>query len=272
LNETKKQNRQTEKFARSKEEGPRERKGTKKHTLSESREEGREVAPCATMSSPSHASHVRKLRDSLINLVIENSIGREFIPCDTFNTLMTPSTISRVFQEIVTTNAPQYHPLDYKKWYQTVQEKLPKILAILVWLGKENLILQFLYRSRDDSNLPLNTEDLNSIDHSLLQTRFREKQYCFIAVRFTKGQERHWHEEQILPFLAEKPLKGGEGGFGVVYEVKIHDAYHDMWLFLEGEEVITRYEYCPPPPDTVYLTWKAIARFCPQRTHSRRLQ
>ena len=207
------------------------------------------------MSSPPPVSHVRELRDELVNLVITNSMGREFIPCDTFNTLMKPETISLVFQEIVTTNAYQYHPLDYKNWYQTVAEKLPKILAILVWLGKENLIRDFLLQGKDDSNLPLNTEDLGMIEPSLPKTRFREKQYCFIAIRFTKGQERHWHSDQILPFLTEKPLKGGEGGFGVVYEVTIHDAYHDMWFFVPGEEVITQSDY-HLPPKLIYLTWK----------------
>lgn len=186
------------------------------------------------MSDP----NVRKLRDALHNIVIENSMGREFIPEDALNQLMTREVVRDVFGDIVWSRKTTFAPLDFQRW-QLVFEEYRKVLAVLVFIGKEELIMSFLHRGRGDKNLPLFLEDLKMIDPALEDSRFLKKQYCFTAVRFSRGDEKHLHEDWILPFIQDTAISKGEGAFGKIYEVKIHESYYDpnMWFFVGDERV-----------------------------------
>lgn len=165
---------------------------------------------------------------------------REFIPENEFDSLMTRDIVCKVFKEIVwaNINGGTFHPVDFRKW-ELVFEEYRKVLAVLVFIGHEHLIMSFLNHGRGDVNLPFYKEELDIIDKDLSETNFSKKQYCFIAVKFKKGDEKYIPEEWILPFTRDIPIRKGEGGFGKIYEVEIHESYHDpnMWMFLGSEKV-----------------------------------
>lgn len=189
----------------------------------------------------SENSPVRQLRDAISKKLIQNSIRREFIPEDELEKLMTRDTVCKVFEEIVSSgiDGNTYHPIDFLKW-ECVFEQYRKVLAVLVYIGQEHLIMSFLNHGRGDKNLPFYLEELKIINEELPESQFSMKQYCFIAVKFKKGDERYIPEEWILPFVRDIPIRKGEGGFGKIYEVEIHESYYDpnMWMFLEGEKVL----------------------------------
>lgn len=188
----------------------------------------------------SESSPVRQLRDALSKKLIQNSTKREFIPENDLEKLMSKDIVYRVFEEIVRSSIDgnAYHPIDLRKW-ERIFEKYRKVLAVLVFIGLEHLIINFLSHKRGDKNLPFYKEELKIIHEELPESQFSTKQYCFIAVKFKKGDERYIPEEWILPFVRDIPIRKGEGGFGKIYEVEIHESYYDpnMWIFLEGERV-----------------------------------
>lgn len=190
----------------------------------------------------SENSPVRYLRDALSKKLIHNATKREFIPENDLDQLMSRETVCKVFEEIVWSGLEgnTFHPIDFRKW-ECVFEEYRKVLAVLVTIGQEQLIMSFLNHGRGDKNLPFYKEELGIIHEELRESQFATKQYSFIAVKFKKGDEKYIPEEWILPFVKDIPIRKGEGGFGKIYEVEIHESYYDpnMWLFLEGERVPT---------------------------------
>lgn len=192
-------------------------------------------------------SLVRELRDALHSKLVENSTKREFIPKNDFDLLMSREKVLKVFREIVLSNIDRrdgktFHPIDLRK-AELVFEEYRKILAILVFIGHEHLIMDFLNHGRGDKNLPFYKDGLEVIAKELMKTNFSKKQYCFIAVEFKKGDDKVWPDEFILPFVRDMPIRNGEGGYGKIYEVEIHEGYYDpsMWMFFPGERVSTPY-------------------------------
>lgn len=186
------------------------------------------------------SSSVRKLRDAISNKLVQNSARREFIPENDLDQLMSRETVCKVFEEIVWTGADggTFHRIDFRKW-EHVFEGYRRVLAVLVFIGQEHLIMSFLNYERGDKNLPFYKEELGIIHEELPESQFLTKQYCFIAIKLKRGDERYIPEEWIFPFVKDTPIEGGEGGFGRIYEVEMHESYYDpnMWTFLEGQKV-----------------------------------
>lgn len=131
-----------------------------------------------------------------------------------------------------------------------------KVFAILVLLGKEEAIQDFIKEDISDQDLPLRvlgeydkyvarrkSKDtvLNSFKNGwsdLLLDSFDNYQWWITAPYFyqkRKGSQRkprffEFHDSVILPFIEdnERETEDGLGGFSNVWQVKIHDAHHDF--------------------------------------------
>ena len=130
------------------------------------------------------------------------------------------------------------------------------MFALLVLLGKEEAIQDFIKEDISDQDLPLRvlreddkyvalrkTEDtvLNSFKNGwsdLLFDAFDNYQWWMTAPYFYqkgKGRQRkprffEFQDRVVLPFIEdnERETEDGLGGFSNVWQVKIHDAHHDF--------------------------------------------
>ena len=127
-----------------------------------------------------------------------------------------------------------------------------KLFAILVYLGRSQFIYELLEDNVDDKDLPLLRSDKtpNFKLCSKLQPgepitcladwerpkidEFAREQWSMMAPIFKHTEKvGHWvlDDNDVLPFIEdhEQSNQGPEyGGFGSVWEVKIHPAHHDL--------------------------------------------
>ena len=103
-----------------------------------------------------------------------------------------------------------------------------RIFAILTVMNRQEFILQFLetdnlQRSPLDHRLPISLADAREIIPDIA-TSFYDRQWEFCAPVFCEGTgHRNLDIFTSMPFIEDK--KVGEGGFGEVFKVIIHDGH-----------------------------------------------
>jgi hypothetical protein len=115
-----------------------------------------------------------------------------------------------------------------------------RIFAVLVLLkGEEKFITRFLkydqfQRSSFDLRLPFPIYTLESIIPTIAAD-FHDMQWELVAPIFSRNVVHRFLDERVrLPFLRDNEI--GEGGFGTVFEVRLHPD-HQMLPLLPNEAV-----------------------------------
>jgi hypothetical protein len=110
-----------------------------------------------------------------------------------------------------------------------------RVFSILIIIGKEKFISHFierddLQRSRLDDKLPFSADTLQSIiPDTDAAGNFYKRQWEFVAPVFSRNVLHRSLSSKIrLPFVQNKKI--GEGGFGVVYEIKLHPDHQRLAL------------------------------------------
>lgn len=160
---------------------------------------------------------VRKLRTPNFQTI------PKFVPQESLYKLITEDAVKRVLGSSIAKQHLQ----------ETVEAIVPgtrKIFAILVLSGTPDLITRFieddqLQQTNLDHRLPYSLDQLRKIlpqDDAV--DCFYERQWEFTAPIFSgKLISRYLDDQTILPFIHCKKI--GHGGFGIVYELTLHQDY-----------------------------------------------
>ena len=200
---------------------------------------------------------MEELKDSIDSLRVENHECRTFVPQNSLFQLLTREKIEDMCSNI--TSASQHGIQD--DVVMTIMGGARKIFAILILCDHPECIIDFIKTvdqfqpSELDHRLPF---DINTLQHIL--PGFRGEKFYKIQWEFSTphlsstGIPRCLEPKIILPFSEDRRL--GEGGFGVVYSVKIKDDYHRLgisdgsaFLSASGVSYLIRKELLPHAKD-----------------------
>lgn len=164
----------------------------------------------------------RKITHALWTQIANNRVrsilGQHFLPPSSLPTIFTEYAISQAVEEL------QCEPDEKVRLAQDISEKTTVIFAILVWMRKEDSIVDFRNHGVVDANLPLDMDRANQISPELGDSFAREYQWQFIPYIFPSDMATHhkvFQTDKILPFVAEQK-RIAVGGFSHVTEVNIH--------------------------------------------------
>ena len=135
----------------------------------------------------------------------------KFIPLETLDRLITQESVASYLDE---------NPLDRDATYlQQITSIAPKLFAILVLLGRENSIKDYLSKGFCDKNFPiLDKSDIPDIGRTEDKQELYKKQWQ-IPIVLQQSQHLDLPLEFIPPFLEQRYVH--HGSFGAVYKVRV---------------------------------------------------
>ncbi|KAL9120190.1 MAG: hypothetical protein Q9187_003256 [Circinaria calcarea] len=183
------------------------------------------------------------LEDKIHRLRQENVECRYFIPYRAINELITAESV----RDTLASSGIGIQYLD--ELVQSIIKGACGIFAILLLIGQRKYISDFVRNdqfadshSQLDSKIPFSLGELEKILPGPVAIRFDEKQWELAAPVFLKRViPRSLGQRTILPILKETCI--GEGGFGVIYEITLHNA-HQKFSPTSGE-MFVRKEFLP---------------------------
>jgi hypothetical protein len=165
------------------------------------------------------------LRDKIDDLRSKNHNNNNFVPKDALNQVMTLEAIQRVLSE---GKIERHKHQDIAKH---IQRGNSRIFGILVRIGYVDFVVEFIkldqyqIQSSLDQKLPFREEYLSKILSANVAKKFYREQWEYAAPIFQKSiLPRDLDEQTILPICTEEQI--AVGGFGTVYEIKIHRAHN----------------------------------------------
>jgi hypothetical protein len=174
----------------------------------------------------------------------KNHESRYFIPDQKLYEIRSENVVRDVLKDCNT--AP--HHLD--ELVQSIVKGAFKVLSVLVFIGQVRYISNFIKNdqlqhepSQLDHKIPFHLGALKAILPEAIAVEFDERQWEFAAPVFPKRViPRSLQQDIVLPFLKETRIGGG--GFGAVYEIKLHDMHQEfdncsgqaVWLALIHQE------------------------------------
>ena len=170
---------------------------------------------------------MQDLKDKLFKIQVRNFESRWYIPGRELNKLLSKSMV----EEAVICCG-----IEVDKRIEVVRVILRgarKIFAILVLLGKERSIVNFmehdhLLDQRLDSRLPFGRPELEEILDANLAEEFHRTQWIVSAPIFRNDMShRLLNDDAILPFTEN--VKIGSGAFGTVFEIYLDPNHQGIW-------------------------------------------
>ncbi|KAM7212536.1 Protein kinase-like domain containing protein [Rhypophila decipiens] len=203
----------------------------------------------ANTEEPSHVdneeSDYTDLKSLLEAAMVEAADGRgsRFLPVNELGRLLSEHNVRRAllaeFPDLPTSTLIQV--LEATRTGVPLKMSLKKIFAITALLGRPGDAVKFLKAGIYDSALPLPPESSKSASlYSLPRVaidEFLEMQWRVLAPYFSispGSQQGLYHftldDEVILPFVSDEHTskEAIRGGFGEVFQVKIHPAHHNF--------------------------------------------
>jgi hypothetical protein len=155
---------------------------------------------------------------------------RFIIPHQQLYRLMTRNVVLDALQECE--HIPAYH---VNGIVERVMKGGLRLFSILIVVGQEKSILRFIerdgmQRSGLDDKLPFSADELQAIiPETDGASDFFKRQWEFVAPVFSRNVlHRSLNSKIRLPFVQNKKID--EGGFGVVYEIKLHPDHQKLPL------------------------------------------
>ncbi|KAF3921298.1 Phytochrome [Orbilia brochopaga] len=169
---------------------------------------------------------------------------RKFMPLQALHQLLTKEEIEKAVGASIARagGIPFYQEADTVKW---ILANGKRIFAILVALGhQEHLIPTFIEHDFEtfDEKLPFPLELLQKIVPSVA-TEFHKKQWEFVSPIWSKNViHRELPPDIRLPFTFNKKIDAG--GFGDIYEIKLHPDHQVVSLLpTGGDQRVVRKEF-----------------------------
>lgn len=182
---------------------------------------------------------MEELKDSIDSLRVENHECRTFVPQNSLFQLLTREKIEDMCSNI--TGASQQGTQD--DVVTTIMGGARRIFAILILCDHPEFIINFIKTvdqfqpSELDHRLPFDINTLQRVLPSVRADKFHKIQWEFSAPHLSNtGIPRCLEPKIILPFSEDRRLD--EGGFGVVYSVKMKDDYHRLGIS-DGSAVLS---------------------------------
>lgn len=171
-------------------------------------------------------------KKSLKALKVDVLDGRSFIPDAELDNLMTLRAILATIKERCENAGREY---ELEKLAHEIFAHSKKIFAILILIGEENLIRNFIHERYRDSSLLHSSEIPTTMKDP---ERFQKKKWKFLAPIF---EARDFHREfsagTIIPIVSESVLSGGDGG--MVSKVELHQTQQKLVPHTPGNPVST---------------------------------
>jgi hypothetical protein len=174
---------------------------------------------------------MEELKDLIDSLRVENHECRTFIPQNSLFQLLTREKIEDMWSHIA--SASQQGIQD--DVVTTIMGGARRIFAILILCDHPEYIINFIKTvdqfqpSELDHRLPFDINTLQRILPDVRAEKFHKLQWEFSAPHLSStGIPRCLESKIILPFSEDRRLD--EGGFGVVYSVKMQDDYHRLGI------------------------------------------
>jgi hypothetical protein len=245
-------------------------------SISESSESGDSIISIDNLTSPGGsvcsnaddgdrpcAESTSSLEDALSEARLEWPEGeiRYFLPADAIVALITVESIA---EELRLRNAKLPAGQSYHLLATRIARFAPKLFCILVLLRKACCIIEFLEENLDDSDLPFNRDgktrrsgnfrlcsNLHENQPIKSMSRwpsnwikdFSREQWSVITPTFKRSdtiQHYNFHNNSVFPYTRDEERNEDqvkEGGFGRVWEIEIHPAYHSFYTNPENSEV-----------------------------------
>lgn len=162
-----------------------------------------------------------------------------FIPADALNRVITQQAVHEELDRSTDLSASDISLISH-----TISESARKIFAILVCIGKVDLISSFLRESIIDADLPFNIPKGSSQQKEWVSPieafegwssreldDFRRVQWYFLAPVFTGARPQHYELDDncVMPFIKDTEHEAQSGGFSDVWEVVIHPAHQKLF-------------------------------------------
>lgn len=174
------------------------------------------------------------LRHKINELRCENYDEKDFVPKDALEKVMTLEAIQKVLGE---SKIEKHKHQDIAKHILTGNSR---VFAVLIRIGFIDFVVDFIksdqYQSQSslDQRLPFSQGYLDAFLPGNVAKEFYKEQWEYAAPIFSQSVlARDLNSKTILPICTEKRIT--KGGFGTVYEITIHRAYHGFGG--EGNEV-----------------------------------
>ena len=162
------------------------------------------------------------LRDEIKVLRCQNIERRHFIPQEALYAILGLENIRTVLKD------QGIEKEQLEELAQNITHGKRPIFGILVCIRKFRSILKFVkidhfqYQpSHLDHKLPFEKEDLGKLLPPPLQRSFMSSNGSSSPVSSKSTLPRYLEDDTVLPFLQEEVI--GQGGFGVVYKVLLHE-------------------------------------------------
>ena len=151
----------------------------------------------------------------------ENADFRWFIPQRLLQQLMTRDTVQQALRGSV-------KPYHLEEISERVVRNGIKVLAMLVLIDHTSHISCFIEKDQlHDLRIPFERKVLETILQEPCAADFAERQWEFTAPEYFRGTiTRSLSERVVLPFA--KDTRIDKGGFGTVFEIKIHEEHQDL--------------------------------------------
>ena len=154
----------------------------------------------------------------------------KFVPNPTLEAIMSYETILQALRTI-----NNLEPYQLTAHAELIQKDARKIFAILLLIGREVSILEFLRNELRDVRLPLRSKpDLESTFSDVAGQRlFLDQQWWFLAPEFFQKYNVIWRNfpvEMVMPFTKEEALGDGysKGTSGQISKIRIHPLHQDF--------------------------------------------
>lgn len=170
---------------------------------------------------------MQDLKDEIRGIQVKNFESRWYVPGRELDKLLSKSAVERA----VTHCGMEAHR--QMEAVQVIVKGAKKIFAVLVLMGKELSILNFIEHDhlQDqylDSKLPFRRSELGEILEDHLAETFHRTQWVVSAPIFQNDMShRLLDNDTILPFT--KNVKVGCGAFGTVFEVSLDAKHQGIW-------------------------------------------
>jgi hypothetical protein len=165
------------------------------------------------------------LRHTIDELRCENHEGKNFVPKDALDRVMTLQAIQRVLGE---SKIEKHKHQDVAKH---ILRGNSQVFAVLIRIGYVDFVVDFIksdqYQNQSslDRRLPFSKEYLYTFIPEKVVKEFYKEQWEYAAPIFPKSVLlRDLNDKTVLPICMEDRIT--QGGFGTVYEITIHSAHH----------------------------------------------
>ena len=165
-----------------------------------------------------------KLQTEMLRKDAAGQESRKFIPEGSLQQLLRSEDITNSLRD----------PKLGIPWYKiettksTVLQTASKVFAILIDLGLESKLIDFIEHDLLDSSLPASKDRLREVLHEASELfSFEQLQWDYFPYRISRGQyAKKIPKPMVFPYTEQTQI--GSGGFSTVYRVVVHPDHQDL--------------------------------------------